>query len=154
MDETLIECEGNDIESKVPYTGLTMKKRLQHLFQIQLHDGAAHPWWNVPHFLQIFLLGQLLPYKNKKCCLNILHTFRYFMQKSPTKNTLSATAKIFTLSVCLLHPWVLLLKIGLEVFEDLDFEVDWGWAISQNTIVQGLDLLCKHLAGMHDHEEA
>lgn len=31
MDETLIECEGYDIESKMPYAGLTVKKRLQHL---------------------------------------------------------------------------------------------------------------------------
>lgn len=62
--------------------------------------------------------------------------------------------EIFTLSVCLLHPRVLLLKICLEVFEDLDFEVDGRGALSQYTIVQGLDLLCKHLAGMHDHKEA
>lgn len=32
MDETLVECESNDVESKVPYAGLTVKKCLQHLF--------------------------------------------------------------------------------------------------------------------------
>lgn len=43
MDETLVECESDDVESKVPYTGLGVEERLQHLFQIKLHDGAAHP---------------------------------------------------------------------------------------------------------------
>lgn len=32
MDETLVERESNDVESKVPYAGLTVKKCLQHLF--------------------------------------------------------------------------------------------------------------------------
>jgi len=43
MDETLVECERDDVESKVPYTGLGVEEDLQHLLQIQLHDGAAHP---------------------------------------------------------------------------------------------------------------
>ena len=32
MDETLVEREGYDVESKVPYTGLGVEERLQHLF--------------------------------------------------------------------------------------------------------------------------
>lgn len=32
MDETLVECESYDIESKVPYAGLGVKEGLQHLF--------------------------------------------------------------------------------------------------------------------------
>lgn len=60
---------------------------------------------------------------------------------------------LHTFSVCFLHPGVLLLKVCLEVFEDLYFEVDGGVAVSQNAIVQGLHLRHKHLAGMHDHKE-
>lgn len=43
MDETLVECESYDVESKVPYTGLGVEEGLQHLFEIKLHNGAAHP---------------------------------------------------------------------------------------------------------------
>lgn len=31
MDETLVECESYDVESKVPYAGLGVEERLQHL---------------------------------------------------------------------------------------------------------------------------
>lgn len=31
MDETLVECQSYDVESKVPYTGLGVKECLQHL---------------------------------------------------------------------------------------------------------------------------
>lgn len=62
-------------------------------------------------------------------------------------------AGLITFSVCLLHPRVLLLEVCLKVFEDLDFEVDRGVAVSKNAVVQGLYLWHKHLAGMHDHKE-
>ncbi len=68
--------------------------------------------------------------------------------------TTATTTALLTFSVCFLHPRVLLLKVCLEVFEDLDFEVDGGVAVSQDAVVQGLHLGHKHLAGMHDHQEA
>lgn len=64
------------------------------------------------------------------------------------------TTALLTFSVCFLHPCVLLLKVRLEVFEDLDFEVDGRGAVSQDAVVQGLHLRHKHLARMHDHKEA
>lgn len=75
------------------------------------------------------------------------------LNQKAVKST-ATTTDLLTFSVCFLHPRVLLLKISLEVFEDLDFEVDGGGAVSQNTVVQGLHILHKHLAGMHDHKEA
>lgn len=60
---------------------------------------------------------------------------------------------LVTFSVSFLHPRVLLLEVCLKVFEDLNFEVDRGVAVSKNTVVQGLYLWHKHLAGMHDHKE-
>lgn len=74
----------------------------------------------------------------------------------PTLGVLNqkTTSASLTLSVGFLHPSVLLLKVRLEVFEDLDFEVDGGGSISQDAVVQGLHLRHKHLAGMHDHKEA
>lgn len=60
---------------------------------------------------------------------------------------------LITFSVCFLHPRVFLLQVCLEVFEDLNFEVDRGVAVSKNTVVQGLHLWHEHLAGMHDHKE-
>lgn len=60
---------------------------------------------------------------------------------------------LITFSVCFLHPRVLLLQVCLEVFEDLNFEVDRGVAVSKNSVVQGLHLWHEHLAGMHDHKE-
>lgn len=51
MDETLVECKRYDAKSKVPNAGLGMEEGLQHLLQVELHDGAAHPWWDVTHLL-------------------------------------------------------------------------------------------------------
>lgn len=42
MDEALVECQGNDVEGKMSYGGLCVEEGLQHLLQVQLHDGAAH----------------------------------------------------------------------------------------------------------------
>lgn len=60
---------------------------------------------------------------------------------------------VITFSVCFLHPRVLLLQVRLEVFEDLNLEVDRGVAVSKNTVVQGLHFWHEHLAGMHDHKK-
>lgn len=60
---------------------------------------------------------------------------------------------LITFSVRFLHPRVLLLQVCLEVFENLNFEVDRGVAVSKNSVVQGLHLWHEHLAGMHDHKE-
>ena len=65
MDETLVECQCNDTEGVVPNTGIRMEERLQHLLQVELHDGAAHPRGYVPHLFEILLLRLLLPWKNK-----------------------------------------------------------------------------------------
>ena len=61
--------------------------------------------------------------KIQKVLLNLSIDTPEFYKDKFKQNAL-ITTKIFTLSVCLLHPCVLLLKICLEVFEDLDFEVD------------------------------
>lgn len=66
VNEALIKCEGNDVESEVPYAGLSVEERLQHLFQIKLHNGAAHPRGDVSHLLQILLFGQFFPCKDTK----------------------------------------------------------------------------------------
>lgn len=42
MDEALVECQGDDVEGKVSYVGQCVEEGLQHLLQVQLHDGAAH----------------------------------------------------------------------------------------------------------------
>lgn len=68
--------------------------------------------------------------------------------------TTATTTASLTFPICFLHPRVLLLKVHLEVLEDLDFEVDGGGVVSQDAVVQGLHFWHKHLAGMHDHKEA
>ena len=61
---------------------------------------------------------------------------------------------LLTFPVSLLHPRVLFLKVGLQVLQDLDLEVDGGGAVGQNAVVQVLHVGHKHLAGVHDHKEA
>ena len=61
VDETLVEGEGDDAEGKVAHIGLCVEECLQHLLQVELHDGAAHAGRHVAHLLQVLLLGQLVP---------------------------------------------------------------------------------------------
>lgn len=59
--EALAEGQGDDVKSKVSHAGLRVEERLQDLFEIQLHDRAAHPGRDIAHLLQILLLRHLLP---------------------------------------------------------------------------------------------
>lgn len=61
VNEALVECKRDDVESKVPHTGLGVEEGLQHLLQVELHDGAAHTRRDVSHLLQVLLLRQFLP---------------------------------------------------------------------------------------------
>lgn len=61
---------------------------------------------------------------------------------------------LLTVLVRLLHARVLLLQIGLQVLQHLDLQVDRGAPVGQDAVVQGLHLRGKHLARVHDHQEA
>lgn len=61
---------------------------------------------------------------------------------------------LLTLLVSLLHARVLLLQIGLQVLQHLDLQVDRGAPVGQDSVVQGLHLRGKHLARVHNHQEA
>lgn len=54
--ETLAEGQSDDIESEVTNAGLRVEESLEDLFEIQLHDRAAHPRRYITHLLQILLL--------------------------------------------------------------------------------------------------
>lgn len=61
VNETLVECQSDDVESKMTHTGLRVEESLQNLLEVQLHDGAAHTRRYVAHLFQVLLLGKLLP---------------------------------------------------------------------------------------------
>lgn len=61
MNESLVEREGDDAKGKVAHVGLRVEEGLQHLLQVELHDGAAHARRDVAHLLQVLLLRHLVP---------------------------------------------------------------------------------------------
>ena len=61
MDEALAERQHDAAQGKVSDGGLWVEEGIQNRPEVQLHDGAAHPRRDVPHLLQVLLLGQCLP---------------------------------------------------------------------------------------------
>lgn len=66
VDEALAEGQRDDVEGKVANGGLGVQEGLQHLLQVDLHDGAAHAGRDVTHFFEILLLGLLFPWIGRK----------------------------------------------------------------------------------------